>query len=263
MTGTAGAAGPSRRAVLAAGGLLPLAPWAPALLRQAAARAGAGAGLRFLDRHQAAVLDAAAARLVPGPRDDPAEAGHPGAREADVVRYLDTLLSAFDDDPPRVFAGGPWSDRHVPGGVDHMAEFVPLEEAQRLAWRRRVRALREQFAAAVRTLDAAAGGDFTAVPAARQDEILTSQDAVRQLLFAHTVEGLYSVPEYAGNAGTSAWREISWPGDAQPVGYTAAEVSRDDGPDPVALADLPAVRLVLDNLDVAARALLARGRVRG
>ena len=42
---------------------------------------------RFFTGHQAAVVEAATARIAPGPLDDPAEAGHPGAREADA-RHL-------------------------------------------------------------------------------------------------------------------------------------------------------------------------------
>jgi Gluconate 2-dehydrogenase subunit 3 len=54
------------------------------------------------------------------------------------------------------------------------------------------------------------------------------------LLFEHTIEGLYSAPEYGGNQGLAGWQDIGFPGDIQPRGYTAAEVERSDGPDPVA-----------------------------
>ena len=30
----------------------------------------------------------------------------------DIAGYLETLLSAFDQDPPSIYAGGPYSDRH-------------------------------------------------------------------------------------------------------------------------------------------------------
>lgn len=221
-----------------------------------AARATAPAArYRYLTAHEAAVVVAATARLVPGPLDDPAEAGHPGAREADVVRYIDTLLAAFDDDPPRVFAGAPWSDRHA-SGPDLLARFLPPSPAHEYAWRRRVADLRRQYRAAVRALDAAAGGDFTGVPPVEQDRILTDDDAVRALLFTHTIEGLYALPEYGGNAGLSGWREISYPGDVQPRGYSATQVERSDGPDPVTTA------LPVPFAD-AALALVRIGRLRG
>jgi hypothetical protein len=235
---------PTRRAVLAGAALLSVS----GLLAESRARAGTGAGLRFLTAHQAAVVTEATARLVPGPTDDPLEMGHPGAREADVVRYVDTLLSAFDDHPARVFAGGPWSNRHT-SGTDHLADFVPLEERQLLAWRSRVADLRKRVTAAVVELDSAAGGDFVGSSTVVQDKALAASTDARDVLFTLTIEGMYSVPEYGGNAGLVGWKEIAWAGDVQPVGYSAAEVERDDGIDPIALPDLPMVHEVLTALE--------------
>ncbi len=53
------------------------------------------------------------------------------------------------------------------------------------------------------------------------------------LLFEHTIEGLYAAPEYGGNRGLAGWKEIGFPGDIQPRGYTPDEISRSDGHDPV------------------------------
>ena len=76
----------------------------------------------------------------PDPQDDPAEAGHPGAREADVTGYIDTMLGALDDQ--NIFAGGPWSNRHT-SGPDLMARFTPLSPVARIAWRKRIIAWQE------------------------------------------------------------------------------------------------------------------------
>lgn len=235
---------PTRRSVLAGAALLSVS----GLLAESRARAAVGAGFRFLTAHQGAVVTEATARLVPGPTDDPLELGHPGAREADVVRYIDTLLSAFDDQPPRVFAGGPWSNRHA-SGPDHMADFLPLEERQLLAWKSRVADLRKRVAAAVVELDGAASGDFVGASTVVQDQALAASTTARGVLFTLTIEGMYSVPEYGGNAGLVGWKEIKWAGDVQPVGYSAAEVEGDDGIDPVAAADLPLVHEVLSALE--------------
>jgi len=70
----------------------------------------------------------------------------------------------------------------------------------------------------------------------------------RSLLFEHTIEGLYSVPEYGGNKDLVGWKDISYPGDIQPRGYTAEETSRSDGPDPV--DQTPVVAEVLKFLGV-------------
>lgn len=193
---------------------------------------------RFFTSHQAAVVADATARIVPGPRDDPAEAGHPGAREADVTGYIDTMLGALADlggpEPPRIFAGGPWSNRNTTG-PDLMSRFAALDPVARIAWRRRLAGWREQYIRGIATLDRLAGGDFTRAAPAEQDKILAGQAATAftSLLFEHTIEGLYAVPEYGGNRGLAGWKDIGFPGDTQPRGYTAAEVERSDGPDPV------------------------------
>jgi len=90
-----------------------------------------------LTEHERVVLEAAAARLVPGPDDDPSEAGHPGAREAHAANYIVMLLGALREDPPKVFAGGPFSDR-AGGGRDDMARFLPLNDAVKEYWRVRL-----------------------------------------------------------------------------------------------------------------------------
>ena len=221
---------------------------------------------RFLSDHQAAVVTQATARLVPGPLDDPTEAGHPGAREAGVVHYVDRLLSAFDEDPPAIFAGAPWSNRHT-HGRDYMAHFQPLAERQERAWRKRISQLQHDVAAAVVALDkgAVAAGykDFVAAPTEEQDRLLTSESAARDVLFGLTIDAMYSVPEYGGNRGLSAWHEISWAGDIQPVGYTAAQVEADDGINPVAPGDAPVVQELIDALPMLSHARTSRRMARG
>ncbi len=195
---------------------------------------------RFFTGHEAAVVEAATARIAPGPRDDPAESGHPGAREAGVVYYIDGILSAFDstlDGPtaPPIYAGGPWSNRHA-SGRDLMASFVALDPVARIAWGKRITGWQRQYRQGIASLDKLAGGDFTTVSAATQDKILAkpSVSAFLSLLFEHTIEGMYANPEYGGNRGLAGWKDIGYPGDIQPRGYTSDEVSRSDGHDPVA-----------------------------
>jgi hypothetical protein len=205
---------------------------------------------RFFTGHEAAVVADATSRIAPGPDDDPAEAGHPGAREAGVSNYIDLMLGALaalgaDGAPtPLIFAGGPWSNRHT-SGPDMMATFVGLDPVRQIAWRRRLEGWQQQYRAGVALLDKLAGGDFTKASHARQDTILASSTAstFRALLFEHTIEGLYSVPEYGGNRGLAGWKDISYPGDSQPRGYTAEEVMRSDGTD--VLADTGVVAEVL------------------
>lgn len=222
------AAGPRRRALIAA---VPVAIGLAACT-DSPKRAPQPATLRFFTAHQAAVVEAATARIAPGPRDDPAEAGHPGAREAGVTGYIDATLAALHDD--KVFAGGPWSNRHT-SGPNLMARFAPLDPVAKIAWRKRLTGWQAQYRAGIELLDKLAGGDFTKASHQKQDKILAAKPVsdFTSLLFEHTIEGLYASPEYGGNRGLAGWKEIGFPGDIQPRGYTADEVERSDGHDPV------------------------------
>ena len=227
-----------RRAVI---GALPIAVASAAVLGGAGCTSSSGSDSprtwRFFTTHQAAVVEDATARIAPGPADDPAEAGHPGAREADVTGYIDSMLGALgalDSAAPPVFAGGPWSNRHT-SGPDLMARFMPLDPVARIAWRKRLAAWQDQYRNGIATLDKLAGGDFTKASATAQDKILAGSGAssFTSLLFEHTIEGLYAAPEYGGNQSLVGWKEIGFPGDIQPRGYTPEEVTRSDGHDPV------------------------------
>jgi hypothetical protein len=211
----------SRRSVLGGMSLLPLAAAVPGLL----VGCSSSTSYRYFSAHQIAVLDAATRRLVPGPKDDPHEKGHPGAHEADVVRYLDTMLSVFDDDPAEVHAGGPWSDRSG-GKKDYMEQFVPLNRAQTYAWHKRIHMLRKKYTSGIKQLDHKAGGNFTKISHHHQDKVLTDSDTKKftDLLFGHTIEAMYGNPEYGGNKDLVGWKDISFPGDSQTNGYTKHEV---------------------------------------
>ncbi len=237
--------GPPRRALITAISVIPVAVASTAVLgtsgctspdRQNPPAPGARA-LRFFTTHQAAVIEDATARIAPGPADDPAEKGHPGAREAGVTGYIDSMLGALDGSgsvPPMIFAGGPWSNRHT-SGPDLMNSFAKLDPVTRIAWRKRLAGWQQQYTRAIATLDKLADGDFTKVTPADQDKILAGKDisGFTSLLFEHTIEGMYASPEYGGNRGLVGWKDISFPGDIQPRGYTSDEVERSDGRDPV------------------------------
>jgi hypothetical protein len=188
--------------------------------------------------HQIAVLTEATARLIPGPIDDPAESGHPGAREADVTGYIVTLLGAMNYQPSKVFAGGPFSNR-AGNSIDEMNVFIPPNPALSANWRARLARLHGVYLAGIAALDQAArklgASDFAHLTGSSKDQVLATNPAVKHLpsgydgftdlLFEHAIEGMYSVPEYGGNKGLVGWKDIGFPGDVQPRGYTAAEVS--------------------------------------
>jgi len=251
-------AGPvvSRRVVVVGGGLAAVAVGLGIELRHvfssgnagSAPGSSGGSAYSFLTEHEKGVVTEATARLIPGPTDDPAEAGHPGAREADVTGYINGLLGAMHVDPPHVWAGGPFSDR---AGAKHddMADFVALPVTSRAHWEHRLRELQRRYREGVAELDRLAGVSFVAAPKATQDEVLAAQlkdhKSFSSLLFTHAIEGCYSVPEYGGNRDRTGWKEIAFPGDSQPRGYPAAEVSRPGPADPYQPAPIVASVLKL------------------
>ncbi|MGB7051872.1 MAG: gluconate 2-dehydrogenase subunit 3 family protein [Acidimicrobiales bacterium] len=182
---------------------------------------------RYLDQHDYAVVEAACARLIPTDED-------PGAREARVADYIDGLLGAFQSDPPRIWAGGPFSGRF--GGEAGFTDFHRLTSREELAWRTRIEGsrgipererlgpvvgLQERYAEGIADL----GADFSEVAGEEQDKRLRHHHAFTALLYEHACEGMYGAPEYGGNQGLVGWRNIDFAGDVQPRGYSDAEVS--------------------------------------
>jgi hypothetical protein len=181
----------------------------------------------FFTDDEYAVVEAACARLIPTDED-------PGATEARVVDYIDGLLGAFATDPPRIWAGGPFSGRH--GGDNGFNRFLSLTALDELAWRTRIEGsrglperefngpvvgLQERYHDGLRSL----GPDFGAVGTEAQDDRLRAASEFTALLYEHACEGMYGAPEYGGNQGLVGWRYIGFEGDTQPAGFTDAEVS--------------------------------------
>ena len=167
-------------------------------------------------------------RLVP-----PDDKGAPGAKAAGAADYVDGLLGAFLVDPPRIWAGGPFSGRH--GGEPGFERFLELGAVEELAWRTRIEGskglperefngpvvgLQERYAAGLEAL----GPDFTEVDGDEQDRRLAADPAFQRLLYEHACEGTYGDPVYGGNRDTAGWRSISYVGDVQPRGWTDEEV---------------------------------------
>jgi len=206
----------------------------------------------ILDEHERAVLEAATARLVPGPSDDPAESSS-GAREAGATDYIVGLLGALQHGPPRIYAGGPFGNRA--GDTDDTAEFLPLSPTARATWQRRLDDLAAVYHAGLRRLDELAGGDFASAGPDVQDAALAGDPTVDRLpagfggftdlLLQHTIEACYGSPVYGGNRGGTMWAAIGFPGDVQPRGYDDEQVSDADGPDAYEPAPLVAELLAL------------------
>jgi gluconate 2-dehydrogenase gamma chain len=150
--------------------------------------------LVFFNPYQAAVVEAATARIIPGNEQDP------GAREAEVVRYIDRALA------------GPYADhqgvyRRGISAMDGYAErkfrknFIELTETQQ-----------DQL---LQEMERGKAGGFTH----------PSAPEFFAVLYQHTLEGMFSDPIYGGNKGAVGWKLIGFPG-AQ-YAYSAEEMRAD------------------------------------
>lgn len=204
----------------------------------------------FLTSDELGVVRAVAALVVPTD-------SLPGAVEAGAVQYIDRLLAVVPDahaPAAMVFAGGPFSGRNPfpdpSTGVssnsfpaDDFANFIPLTRLQLLSWRVRllgtaavpgsdfnsavlgpVIGWRDQYRTGIAALQSKStemfAADFLALTADQQDQVLATAGAFRDLITAHTLEGMFSAPEYGGNTNAVGWHLIRYDGDSQPLGYS-------------------------------------------
>jgi hypothetical protein len=176
----------------------------------------------------------------------------PGGSSFGAVAYIERLLTLFDngDNPPFVFASGPYSGRtpfaNDDGTVgatkppDDFSHALALDRVTEHAWRLflfgsdgvtgggpndavlpKIVGLRDQVKDLLRraqqianvppaSLDAPALADLMAN--------LTIDD--RTLLVDLVAQATFGAPEYGGNPGGAGWTMVHFEGDAQPLGYT-------------------------------------------
>lgn len=205
-------------------------------------------GPSFLTPEELQTLRALVDRFIPGPPEDP----DPGALQAGCAEAIDALLAAFEFDPPRIFAGGPFSDR-AGSPVNHFEQFVPLDDYEARAWRLRihgsggdanlefngpVQGWQTTYREGLAALDDESGGFLATMPGPTRDLVINSgNDAIDRLVdiaFPHTLEFMYGPPEYGGNIGLVGWEFPNFDGDVQPRGWTAEQVENLDDPGPLA-----------------------------
>jgi hypothetical protein len=98
---------------------------------------------RFFTREERATLEALCDRIIP---PDVAPGQDPGAKELGAPAYIEGLLTAFTGRVPRIFAGGPFSNRNPfpddrTGRPSHrrprnaFRRFIPLTRVQEIRWR--------------------------------------------------------------------------------------------------------------------------------
>ena len=148
--------------------------------------------------HQAATVEAMAARIIPGSQDDP------GAREADVIVYIDRALAgAYGHLQPLYRRGVEALDRRA--AESHGAPFAECSEAQQDAL------LGDLLADVAPALD---------TPGVDEDTSLLSYFAA--VVHQHTIEGMFGDPAYGGNRDGAGWKLLGFPGARW--GYSAEEM---------------------------------------
>lgn len=182
----------------------------------------------FLTDSEYRVLRCACDRMFP------ATAHNPGADALGVADYIDGLLGAFHFDPPRIWAGGPYSGRH--GGADRFATFHRLGPLDELAWRTRLEGscgmperefngpvvgYQERYRSGLARL----GEHFPEASWEEKRLRLEADPDFCEMVFHHGCEGMYGAPEYGGNRNCGGWEAAGYTGDVQPRGWSDSEVS--------------------------------------
>lgn len=180
----------------------------------------------------------------------PADEVSPGAGDLGAVEFIEALLTAFEYDPPRIHAAGPFSGRQpfpdANGNAsttfppDQFDAFLPLSRVQEAGWRLRIFGsagvpgggpndavlgpivglrdlIRDGIAAAI---------DASPTPIDQLDDtkleglygLLAVE--VRDALDLLVLQSVFSNPEYFGNKDLGGWHSIYFEGDSMPLGYS-------------------------------------------
>ncbi|HZU15592.1 MAG TPA: gluconate 2-dehydrogenase subunit 3 family protein [Candidatus Dormibacteraeota bacterium] len=157
-----------------------------------------GGALTFFNPHEAATVEAMAARIIPGTPEDP------GAREAGVIVYIDRALAgAYRDLQPLYRRGVQELDARARSRFGR--PFAELGEPEQ------DRMLGELLEVTAPTLDTPGVDEATA--------LLPYFAAV---VHQHTVEGMFGDPAYGGNRDAVGWKLIGFPGARW--GYSAEQM---------------------------------------
>lgn len=148
---------------------------------QRAVASGQSAKYQFFSSIEAAEIEAMAAQIIP--TDDA-----PGAREAQVIHFIDRVLMTFDHDKQPIYRQGLQDLQH------RMQELFP-------------------------------GADkFSSLNSAQQIQLLTTIEKTDffELVRLHTIMGYLSRPEYGGNHDQAGWKLIGFQDEMTyepPFGY--------------------------------------------
>jgi len=155
---------------------------------QHAAASGQPAQFQFFSPEEAVEIEAVAAQVIPS--DDA-----PGAREAQVIYFIDHVLATFDRDKQPAYTQGLKDLRHR---------------------------TQELFSSANR---------FSSLTPAQQIQLLSAIEKTDffELVRLHTIMGYLSRPEYSGNHNQAGWKLIGFEDQMTydpPFGYYDSEYNK-------------------------------------
>jgi hypothetical protein len=185
----------------------------------------------------------------------PSEEGSPGANELGAAAFIERLLTAFDVDPPAIFADGPYSGRApLPDGKggsngvfpdNDFLRFRRLDRVSELAWRIKiygssgtaggllndgivapVTGLRNLFKNGIAKAMASAPAPIESLAPDALNDAFGGLDAELQAAFLDLVpQAVWGAPEYGGNPDGAGWKLVNVEGDTQPFGYSILDES--------------------------------------
>lgn len=205
----------------------------------------------FFTREEFATVAAITERIFPPDEQEP------GAREAGVPEFIDRMLGSYHEFAEPTYRSGPYMQTYTgrepparPGTV-----FVPEEEAERYGFQSQL-GPQDIYRRGLSALDAfcrAEHGDrFSELEEEQQISVLEqvedgdvdaftdpSASLFFQVVYDHTIQGVFSDPIYGGNRGKIGWEMIAYPGAWR--GYQPSQMQTEGFtfPEPVSLADAP------------------------
>lgn len=203
--------------------------------------------LQFFTVHEAATVDALTSRILPGTADDP------GAHEAGVVTYIDTILALQEGLPEPTYLVGPYAvttdetdltatpSASPAASPETQAQMVIVasDQIQRYGYQSQLTpadVYRIGVAALDRHTNSALGQSFVDLTSDQQDQVigdladgkidpfdanLTATSFFKNLR-NHTAEGMFSDPVYGGNRNMVGWKLIGHPGPQR--AYSPSEI---------------------------------------
>ncbi|QPC81738.1 gluconate 2-dehydrogenase subunit 3 family protein [Phototrophicus methaneseepsis] len=200
--------------------------------------------LRVLTLQEALVVDALVARILPGTVDDP------GAREANVVVYIDNMLAFNDGFVEATYRSAPFAvtyEGDTPPSTDRFNAIpIAADQIKRYGYQHMLSPL-EVYRIGITAVENYAQSQYDAsvvdLSDEQQNEIVQSlldnevpgftqfkPEAFFHVLRRHVSEGMFSDPVYGGNRDVVGWQLIGYPGAQR--SYDGDEIRGDAPPRP-------------------------------